>query len=119
MIDAAERIAAERGLAAMALREVQAAAGQRNKSAAQYHFGSKEGLVEAIATERLGAVGARRRQILDDLGPEPSRRALVEAVVVPLAEHVLLAPTPSHWARFQVQAAHDPTFARAVRHAFE
>src|SRR5262245_54265440 len=94
MIDAAERIAAERGLAAMSLREVQAAAGQRNKSAAQYHFGSKEGLVEAIATERMGAVGVRRRQMLDALGPSPTRRELVEALVAPLAEHVLAGATP-------------------------
>ena len=117
MIDAAERLAAERGLAAMSLREVQAAAGQRNKSAAQYHFGSKEGLVEAIAATRMGAVGARRRELLDALGPHPTRRELVEALVVPLADHVLAGR--SHWARFQVQAAHDPTFSETVRLAFE
>lgn len=117
MIDAAERLAAERGLAAMSLREVQAAAGQRNKSAAQYHFGSKEGLVEAIAAARMGAVGTRRRELLDALGPHPTRRELVEALVVPLADHVLAGR--SHWARFQVQAAHDPTFSKTVRLAFE
>lgn len=119
MIDAAERLAAERGLAAMSLREVQAAAGQRNKSAAQYHFGSKEGLVEAVVATRMGAVGARRRELLDALDADPARRDLVEALVVPLAEHVLAGPGPSHWARFLVQAAHDPTFARTVRLAFE
>lgn len=117
MIDAAERLAAERGLAAMSLREVQAAAGQRNKSAAQYHFGSKEGLVEAVVAARMGVVGARRRELLDSFGPTPTRRQLVEALVLPLAEHVLAGT--SHWARFQVQAAHDPTFAKTVRLAFE
>ncbi len=119
MIDAAERLAAEKGLAAMSLREVQAAAGQRNKSAAQYHFGSKEGLAEAVVTARMGAAGGRRREMLDALGPEPTRRQLVEALVIPLADHVLAGPGPSHWARFLVQAAHDPTFAKAVRLAFE
>lgn len=119
MIDAAERLVAERGLAAMSLREVQAVAGQRNKSAAQYHFGSKEGLVEAIATTRLGVVGARRRQLLDELGESPTRRHLVEALVLPLAEHVLDGDRPSFWARFQVQAAHDPAFAKTIRLAFE
>lgn len=117
MIDAAERLVAERGLAALSLREVQAIAGQRNKSAAQYHFGSKEGLVEAIATTRLGVVGARRREVLDALGDAPTRRQLVEALVVPLAEHVLSGD--SCWARFQIQAAYDPTFAKTVRLAFE
>jgi AcrR family transcriptional regulator len=117
MIDAAERLAAERGLAAMSLREVQAAAGQRNKSAAQYHFGSKEGLVEAIAATRMGAVGVRRRELLDAMGDRPTRRQLVEALVLPLAEHVLAGD--SCWARFQIQAASDPTFAKTVRLAFE
>ena len=56
MIDAAERLAAERGMAAMSLREVQAAAGQRNKSAAQYHFGSRAGLIEARSCERFAVL---------------------------------------------------------------
>ncbi|HEX7132626.1 MAG TPA: hypothetical protein VF228_08625, partial [Iamia sp.] len=90
---------------------------QRNKSAAQYHFGSKEGLVEAVVAARMGAVGARRRELLDALGAAPTRRDLVEALVLPLADRVLAGP--SYWARFQVQAAHDPTFAKTVRLAFE
>jgi AcrR family transcriptional regulator len=119
MIDAAERLVAERGLAAMTLREVQAAAGQRNKSAAQYHFGSKGGLVEAVVSARMGVVGRARRELLDEIGPEPDRRELVEALVLPLAEHVLSGHRRSHWARFVVQAANDPTFAEVVRRSFE
>jgi AcrR family transcriptional regulator len=119
MIDAAERLAAERGLAAMSLREVQAAAGQRNKSAAQYHFGSKEGLVEAVVAARMGVVGARRREMLDALGATPDRRDLVEALVLPLADHVLAGPDASRWARFLLQASNDPTFATVVRRSFE
>jgi len=117
MIDAAERLAAERGLAAMSLREVQASAGQRNKSAAQYHFGSKEGLVEAVVAARMGEVGAHRRELLDALGATPDRRGLVEALVLPLADHVLAGD--SHWARFLLQASNDPTFATVVRRTFE
>jgi len=119
MIDAAERLVAERGLAAMSLREVQGAAGQRNKSAAHYHFGSKEGLVEAVVATRMGAVGAARRELLDDIGPDADRRELVEALVLPLADHVLSGPRSSHWARFLVQAANDPTLAAVVRRSFE
>ena len=55
MIDAAERLASERGLGAMSLRDVMAEAGQRNKSAAQYHFGSREGLVEAVIEARMAS----------------------------------------------------------------
>ncbi len=119
MIDAAERLAAEQGLAATSMREIQAAAGQRNKSAAQYHFGSKAGLVEAVVARRMGTVGARRRALLEQCDPEPDRRALVEALVVPLAEHVTVGPRPSYWARFLLQAAYDPAFARTVQSSFE
>ncbi|HEY9555614.1 MAG TPA: TetR family transcriptional regulator, partial [Acidimicrobiales bacterium] len=80
MIEAAERLAAEQGLAAMSLREVQAAAGQRNKSAAQYHFGSRAGLVEAVIANRMGPINEARLAMLAELdaGIEPpSLRDLV------------------------------------------
>ncbi len=54
MILAAERLIAERGIDAVSLREIGATAGQRNNSAAQYHFGTKEGLVAAIYEYRCG-----------------------------------------------------------------
>lgn len=119
MIDAAEQLAAEQGLSAVSVRAVQAAAGQRNKSAVSYHFGSKEGLVEAVVARRMGAASERRRELLDELSPNPSRRGLVEALVVPLAEHVTAGPQPSCWARFLLQAAHNPVFSRSVRLSFE
>lgn len=45
---AAEREFASRGVAAVSLREVAAAAGQRNVSAVMYHFGSKLELLECV-----------------------------------------------------------------------
>lgn len=119
LIDAAERLAAQQGLAALSVRAVQVAAGQRNKSAVSYHFGSKEGLVEAVVARRMGTAGERRRALLDELGPAASRRGLVEALVVPLAEHVTAGSQPSYWARFLLQAAYDPDFSRSVRLSFE
>ena len=50
-----------------------AAAGQRNNSVAQYHFGSKEGLVEAIIATRSEAIDRRRAELLklaEDSGEE-------------------------------------------------
>jgi AcrR family transcriptional regulator len=48
MILAAEQPFAENGVDGVSLREIAVAAGQRNNSAAQYHFGTKQGLVEAV-----------------------------------------------------------------------
>jgi AcrR family transcriptional regulator len=102
MIDSAERLVAERGLAALSLREVAAAAGQRNHSAVQYHFGSRDKLVEAIFEARMGPIDARRNQVLADLdgaGLGSDTLSLVDVMVRPLAEYVLVEP-PGWYGRF-------------------
>jgi AcrR family transcriptional regulator len=121
MIAAAERLAATEGLGAMSLRSVQAASGQRNKSAAQYHFGSREGLIEAVVDARMGPVNERRLELLADLDArreQPSLRDLATALVVPLAEHTVASPG-SHWARFLAQGLADPVLSAVVRRNFE
>ena len=71
LLDAAERLFAERGIDAVSVRAVNAAAGA-NVAAVHYHFGSKE----------------RRLAMLSALPADrpPEVRAVVEALVVPLAE---------------------------------
>ena len=131
MIAAAERIVAERGLTAMSLRVVQQESGQRNKSAAQYHFGSRDGLIEAVLATRMSAVNARRRAMLDAIDGAPAGeqaigaaqgesalRPLVEALVRPVAEQTVALPE-SCWARFVVQAGNDPAVAEVVRRRVE
>src|SRR5580765_3491703 len=87
LLATAERLFAERGLAGVSLREIGAAAGQRNNSATQYHFESKHGLVLALCEQRMRAVNERRIAMLDAL-PADDLRGLVEAFVLPLAEAV-------------------------------
>src|SRR5215470_8750592 len=48
LLDAAERLFAERGVDGVSLREVNAAAGERNNAALYYHFHDRDGLVRAI-----------------------------------------------------------------------
>lgn len=123
MIDAAERLAAEQGLAAMTLREVQTTAGQRNKSAAQYHFGDRRGLIEAIAATRMGPINEVRRRLLDDVDDLAGRggaievRDLVSVLAVPLAEATMRPG--SCWARFLFQGLADPELSEIVRRSFE
>ena len=47
------------------MRDVCAAAGQRNHSAAQYHFGDRMGLVVAVFEHRMRTVDERRHALLD------------------------------------------------------
>lgn len=118
MIEAAERLAVERGLGAVSLREVQLAAGQRNKSAAQYHFGNREGLLSAIIEKWMAPVNARRLELLaalDAVDRPPTVRQLVEALVEPLAE-VTVGRRGSRYARFLAQGLFDPTVTSIIRH---
>lgn len=117
LVDIAERLAATSGLGAMTLREVQLQSGQRNKSVVQYYFGSRDGLIGAVVDVRMGPINARRTVVMDQLGPEPSMRELVEAFVLPLAEATVLGEG-SYWARFLLQGSFDPTLRDLVRRSF-
>ncbi|MAF83215.1 MAG: TetR family transcriptional regulator, partial [Chromatiales bacterium] len=61
---AGERLIAENGIDAVSLRQINTAAGQRNSSAAHYHFGSKEALVRAIFEYRMERVNSNRQSRL-------------------------------------------------------
>jgi AcrR family transcriptional regulator len=56
ILQTAERLFAERGIAAVPLRDIGAAAGQKNNVAVQYHFGDRETLVHEVARTRAGFV---------------------------------------------------------------
>ena len=108
IIEAAERLFAHRGIAAVSLREIIAAADHGNMSAVQYHFGSKQGLVQAILAEREHVIDQRRTVLLADVehnGRAGDLRALVEAMVRAFAES--LQPGSCH-ARFYAQVFNDP-----------
>src|SRR5579863_7535457 len=81
----AERLFAERGYAGVSLREIGLAAGTKNNSAVQYHFGSKEQLVVAIFESRLGYIDERRGLLVAQRQPR-DLRSWVECYVLPLLE---------------------------------
>ena len=113
IILAAERLFAERGINGVSLREVAAEAGQRNNSAVAYHFTSREGLVEAVFRYRMARIDERRRALLvalDASGRGDDLDALVEAVVLPLAESLGHDDGVSWYARFLRQVLADPDF---------
>src|SRR4051794_29872205 len=87
LVDAAERLFAERGIDAVSLRTVMAAAGT-NVASVHYHFGSKEALVAALVRRRSDVVAARRAELLDALEAADSvtARGLAEAFVQPVWE---------------------------------
>ncbi|MFE1320098.1 TetR/AcrR family transcriptional regulator [Kitasatospora phosalacinea] len=74
LIRSAERLFAAHGVHGAQLREVVRRAGQANPSAVQYHFGSREGLLDAVMAERQ----QRTERALTERLPRPEGRPLDE-----------------------------------------
>ena len=81
----AERLFAQHGIDGVSLRRIGTEAGMGMNTVVQYHFGSKDRLVEAILVNRIELLTSRRalleqRAAIDDL------RAIVEAHLLPVIE---------------------------------
>ena len=64
---AGRRLFALNGVDGVAVRDIISAAGQKNASALNYHFGSKEGLLETLIGDALAIAHARWDKGLDAL----------------------------------------------------
>ncbi|MEU7842613.1 TetR family transcriptional regulator [Micromonospora sp. NPDC049114] len=114
LLDAAERLFAESGVAEISDRRVAEAAGNTNHSAVRYYFGGREGLLKALMARHVHAVAEQRAQmpptddsILGDIRGlvEPSMRVLDQL------------PRPSWRARFLEHMLHNPTTVPIMREA--
>jgi AcrR family transcriptional regulator len=90
ILDTAERLFAERGLEATSIRDITAAAGA-NLGAINYHFDTKQKLIEAVFNRHIEPVNRRRLALLDQAernsgGKSPSLEALLEAMIRPTVE---------------------------------
>ena len=63
-IEAAQRLFAERSIDSVSVNEITLAAGQKNRNALRYHFGNREGLVQAIIDQHAKRVLALRAPYL-------------------------------------------------------
>lgn len=102
LIAVAERLFAERGVDAVTVRDVVKAAGQRNSSAVQYHFGNKAGLLRAILDPHQARLDARRAEMFAELGERPTLDELIEVLVRPLAS-LLDNESGRHYIRIRAQ----------------
>ena len=107
----AERLIAAYGIDGVSLRQINTAAGQRNSSAAHYHFGNKKELIRSIYDYRLDSVNHRRQVKLAQLKQDQrdtDLRGIVETIVCPVVEEISESEGGSHYIRFLAQAIGHP-----------
>jgi AcrR family transcriptional regulator len=86
---AARRLFAERGIAAVGMRDILDAAGQRNAAAVHYYFGGKDELLRELVIDGARTTEARRRAMVDAAETKPGGATLddvVRAMIVPSIE---------------------------------
>ncbi len=84
LMRAAETLFARDGIENVSVRAILREAGQRNESAMHYHFGNKDGLVEALVEQRVQQVVDMRRESVDSAmsnGRKPDVRELCYLMV--------------------------------------
>ena len=111
LIAVAERLFAEQGVQSVSLNEVNKAAQQRHGSACQYHFGNKDGLIQAILDKHVPAIAQQRDRLFDEMvadGGVPPIEHVVAAFARPVAAKLLDADGGKEFVRLNAQlvAAH-------------
>jgi AcrR family transcriptional regulator len=89
LILTAERLFAVHGIDAVSLRQISVEAGNANNSAVQYHFGSKDGLIQAIFEYRIPHLTRRRRLLVAEAsarGGLDDLRVCIECYLLPMVE---------------------------------
>ena len=111
LILAGEQLFGEHGIDGVSLRQINSAAGQRNSSAAHYHFGSKEALVNAVYEYRMERVNHRRLDRLADIeaaDEPPDVHTIVATIVLPIVDEIQHSDGGSHYIRFMAQMIGHP-----------
>ncbi len=82
ILGAAEGLFAQHGFAGASLRQVTAAA-KVNLAAVNYHFGSKDRLIEEVLRRRLDTLNAKRMEALEALDCSAALEAVLDAFIRP------------------------------------
>jgi len=93
ILDAAEKLFGKNGFEATSLRDITTEA-QVNLAAINYHFQSKESLIDAVILRRLEPVNRRRMEMLDAAGPSPTLEQVLEAFLYPVLDADVVRAVP-------------------------
>ncbi len=93
LLDAASLLMDERGID-VSLSEINRASGHQNRSAINYHFGSRDAIIRALVDRTLLVVDAERNALLDHLEATASplaTRTVIEVTIGPLGRQLRTA----------------------------
>lgn len=116
LLDAAERLIALHGID-VPLRDIAAAAGQRNNSAVHYYFGSRSGLIDAVIERRMTDLETIRLDLLaqhESDGTANDLHTLVDMLVRPMVD-IATTGRGTHYCRFLEVVRTQPAIADFVR----
>ena len=85
LLKAAEELFARQGVHQATMRDITAAAGQRNASALTYHFGSRSGVLTAILSRHGSPLDQERIALVNEPIAAEATRALLAALLLPYA----------------------------------
>jgi AcrR family transcriptional regulator len=114
LLDVAEQLYGRDGVDRVSLREIRLAAGQRNKSAMQFHFGDRDGLLRALADRHLPRQAAIQNGLYDAMVAEHRQddpRSLVDVLFRPNARYVALGASERAWIKIAAELAARPELA--------
>jgi AcrR family transcriptional regulator len=112
LLDAAAVLMDERGVDNVTVQDISQASGHRNRSAVQYHFGSRDAVIRGVISRAMGPIDAERNLLLDHLeatGTPITTRGALEVVVLPLARQ-LRTPEGRRYFRISAQLINHPKF---------
>jgi AcrR family transcriptional regulator len=93
ILDSAEKLFGMNGFDATSLRDITTAA-DVNLAAINYHFQSKDSLIDAIVARHIQPVNKRRLELLEASGPHPTVEQILTAFMAPVMQVKVDAVVP-------------------------
>jgi AcrR family transcriptional regulator len=121
LLDVAEQLFGRIGVSNVSMRQIRLAAHQGNAAAVQYHFGDRDGIVNAISERHQPKMLALQTALVASIDEDSTGRfdRLVEALVRPFATYITLGPSERAWIKILAELLSNPrlTFDTIAKHS--
>ena len=115
ILRAAEALFGEKGVDGVSLQEIGRAAEERHRSAVQYHFEDRSGLLRAILARHADPIAVERGRLLDAIEADRAQsdlRRIAEAWVLPIVNEAENADGGMHFVRISAELIGHPSWSQ-------